>query len=132
MAVELYRLNLLEITDIFFFVFHTSLILFNTFGYLFRRTRVYNLATLLITAIFWFGLGIWYGWGYCWFTDLHWQVRDLLGYNDKTNSYIDLLIMKITGLEFQDKMIDTVTVTVFAISLLLSTILNIRDRRRAI
>ena len=123
---------MLKVADIFFFAFHSTLILFNTFGYIFRKTRIYNLATLSLTAFSWFALGIWYGWGYCWFTDLHWQVRDRLGYDDKTNSYIDLLIMKITGLEFQDEMIETVTVVVFAISLLLSIFLNIRDRRRAI
>ena len=123
-------MNLFEAADIFFFAFHSTLILFNTFGYLFRRTRIYNLATLSLTAFSWFALGIWYGWGYCWFTDLHWQVRDRLGYDDKTNSYIDLLIMKITGLEFHDDMINTATVVVFALSLILSISLNIRDMKK--
>lgn len=124
MSIELYKA-----ADLFFFVFHTTLILFNIFGWAFKRFRRYNLITLLLTAASWFILGIWYGWGYCLCTDWHWTVRAKLGYVDNTNSYIDLLIMKITGQELNDALIDNATAGVFLASIVLSVWLNIRDYR---
>jgi hypothetical protein len=65
--------------DVFFLVFHASLILFNLFGWMFRKTRVWNLVTLLLTGLSWTLLGIFYGFGYCPFTDWHFQVLEELG-----------------------------------------------------
>ncbi|MEO5906489.1 MAG: DUF2784 family protein, partial [Saprospiraceae bacterium] len=64
-----------ELLDYFFFFFHTSLILFNCFGWIFPKLRRWNLITLLLTAFSWFVLGIWFGLGYCVCTDWHWAVR---------------------------------------------------------
>jgi hypothetical protein len=119
-----------RLLNYFFFGFHSILILFNTFGWIFRRTRKYNLATLLITGFSWFVLGIWYGWGYCFCTDWHWTVRQHLGYTDQTNSYIHFLILKLTGINFSLILVEQVTAAVFFISLVMSLWLNIRDRKR--
>jgi len=96
-------------------------------GWIFRKTRKWNLVTLLATAFSWFILGIWYGWGYCFCTDWHWSVRRHLGYIDKENSYTQFLADKLTGLHFSSQLVDTVTVVVFFVSLILSAWLNIRD-----
>ena len=53
-----------QLLNIFFFVFHTLLMLFNCFGWAWKKTRPWNLVTLLLTAGSWFIVGIWYGWGY--------------------------------------------------------------------
>ena len=74
--------TLLKILNLFFFGFHTVLILFNIFGWLIPRWRLANLITLSLTAFSWFVLGIWYGWGYCFCTDWHWQIREMLGLPD--------------------------------------------------
>ncbi|MFB6307620.1 MAG: DUF2784 family protein, partial [Flavobacteriales bacterium] len=95
MPIETYKL-----LDIFFFVFHTFLILFNLLGWMVKKWRFYNLITLSLTAFSWIVLGFWFGWGYCFCTDWHWRVREQLGYEIRTNSYIDFLIMKLTGIEF--------------------------------
>ena len=55
----------LEFLNIFFFFFHTAIMLFNCFGWIWKKTRRLNLVTLLLTAGSWFILGIWFGWGYC-------------------------------------------------------------------
>ena len=89
-----------EFLNYFFFCFHTALIFFNTFGWIFCKTRKWNLITLLLTAFSWFVLGIWYGWGYCFCTDWHWSVRRHLGYTDKENSYTQFLADKLTGKNF--------------------------------
>jgi hypothetical protein len=116
-----------RILNYFFFGFHTLLILFNTLGWAVKKTRKWNLITLLLTALSWFGLGIWYGWGYCVCTDWHWRVREYLGYHDMPNSYIKFLILKLTGIDFPSQTVDTVTAVVFFLSLMLSIIFNIKD-----
>jgi hypothetical protein len=116
-----------EFLNYFFFCFHTVLIFFNTFGWISRKTRKWNLIALLATAFSWFVLGIWYGWGYCFCTDWHWNVRRHLGYIDKENSYTQFLADKLTGLHFSPRLVDTVTVIVFFVSLILSIWINIRD-----
>ena len=123
-----------QFLNYFFFFFHTTLVLFNSLGWIFRKTRRWNLYTLLITAFSWFGLGIWYGWGYCFCTHWHWAVREHLGYHDQSNSYIHFLVLKITGISFPMRLVEFWTAFVFFASLVLSTWLNIRDfrnRRRA-
>jgi hypothetical protein len=104
---------ILHFFDYFFIVFHTVLTLFNVFGWIIPRWRLANLITLSFTAFSWFILGIWYGFGYCPFTDWHWKVRQILGYTDDSNSYIHFLILKITGINFPENFVDTATVIVF-------------------
>jgi hypothetical protein len=119
-----------QFLNIFFFVFHTVWTLFNMIGWMFRITRKWNLLTLLLTALSWFVLGIWYGWGYCLCTDWHWQVRRNLGYTDESNSYIHFLILKMTGINMDPELVNNVTLIVFVVSIIMSVWLNIRDRRK--
>ena len=111
---------ILHFFDYFFIVFHTVLTLFNVFGWIIPRWRLVNLITLSLTAFSWFVLGIWYGFGYCPFTDWHWKVRQLLGYTDDSNSYIHFLILKITGINFSENFVDVSTVIVFFIAYFIS------------
>jgi hypothetical protein len=113
----------------FFFAFHTLFTLFNITGWMFRPTRKWNLVTLLLTAFSWFVLGIWYGWGYCFCTDWHWQVREHLGYHDQQDSYIHFLLLKLTGINFNANLVEKATLIVFLVSLAMSIWLNVRDRR---
>lgn len=121
---------LYQFLNYFFFAFHTLLILFNTFGWIFKKTRKLNFITLFITAFSWFFLGIWYGWGYCFCTDWHWNVRNLLGYHDMTNSYIQFLFLKLTGIKFSENLVNAVTLIIFFASLIVSTALNLKDYHR--
>ena len=119
-----------EVLNYFLFLFHTSLILFNSFGWTFPKLRKWNLISLLLTAFSWFVLGIWFGWGYCVCTDWHWTIRKNLGYQDMSDSYIHFLILKITGINFPEKVVDIGTLVVFFLSLLISIWLNVRDHKR--
>jgi hypothetical protein len=118
------------VLNYFFFFFHTSFIIFNSIGWLFSKCRKWNLITLLLTAFSWFVLGIWFGWGFCVCTDWHWKVRWNLGYQDMSNSYIHFLILKFTGINFSEVLINIVTSIVFFSSLIISLWLNIRDYKR--
>ncbi len=115
---------MLSLLNIFFFVFHTTFTLFNVVGWMFTKTRKLHLITMALTAFSWFVLGLWYGWGYCFCTDWHWQVREALGYHDHSNSYIHFLILKGTGADLNTRLVDTATALVFAVSLLASLWVN--------
>ncbi len=115
---------MLHSLNIFFFVFHTAFTFFNIVGWTFRQTRKLHLITMLLTCFSWFVLGIWYGWGYCFCTDWHWQVREAMGYSDKSNSYIHFLLMHLTGIDFKTDLVDNATLTVFLFSLLASVWTN--------
>ena len=106
-----------QVLNVFFFVFHTAIILFNLFGWLWKSTRKWNLLTLTATGFSWFGLGIWYGWGYCPCTDWHWQVRLALGYRDMPYSYVKFLVDKLTGLNVNAALVDTLTVVSYFVAL---------------
>ena len=119
---------ILHFIDYFFTLFHSVLILFNAFGWIVPRWRFANLITLSLTAFSWFGLGIWYGIGYCPFTDWHWKVRQLVGYNDQSNSYIHFLILKITGINLPENWVDTTAVIVFFTAFFISLYFALKKR----
>jgi hypothetical protein len=118
-----------DVLNIGFFAFHTLWIAFNCAGWLWRQTRPWHLVTVSVTALSWFGLGMWYGWGYCPCTDWHWQIRARLGYQDPA-SYTQLLLRELTGIDLAPRHADALTAGVFALVAMLSITLNLRDRRQ--
>ncbi|MGJ3235419.1 DUF2784 domain-containing protein [Marivirga sp.] len=117
----------LHILNIFFFIFHGVLIIFNVLGWLFKRTRFWNLITLLATAGSWFVLGIWKGWGYCPCTDWHWMFRSKLGLPIETSSYIDFLIINLLNVDLPRSIVDTGTLIIFLACLVISIWVNIKN-----
>lgn len=100
-------------------------------GWISVKMRKIHFFTMLVTGFSWFFLGIWYGWGYCFCTDWHWQVRKMLGKPVPFNSYIQFLVYEITGYIPDAHITDFFVVTIYFVSLLISTVLNIRDYRNA-
>src|SRR4029434_819984 len=129
-AARLCPLSMNEILNAGFFVFHTSWILFTCLGWIWRQTRSCQRATVVLTAVSWFGLGAWYGWGYCPCTDWHWQIRAQLGYKDPP-SYIQLLVRELTGIDMHADVADVLVIATLAAAALLSAALNVRDRLQA-
>jgi hypothetical protein len=119
----------LEALNIGFFVFHTAWIGFNCVGWAWRPTRRWHLATVSLTAASWFGFGLWYGWGYCPFTDWHWQVRERLGFRDPP-SYIQLLVREFAGIELRPAVADALALGTLLGVGALTAFLNLRDLRR--
>lgn len=116
--------------NIFFFVFHSALMVFIIFGWIWKKTRVANLVVVLLTTFSWFILGIWYGFGFCPSTEWHWQVRMKLGYYDMPNSYTKFLVDSLTGLDASQKLIDIFAVLFLVMALLASVFTNTRDWRK--
>jgi hypothetical protein len=116
--------------DKFFFVFHSALIILILFGWLWKKTRLANLIAILFTSFSWTVLGIWYGFGYCPFTDWHWQVRIKLGHSNMPSSYTKFLVDSLTGLDVSERLVDTLAVLLLAAALVASVWTNLRDWRR--
>jgi len=122
-----------RILDIFFVIFHSSVILFNLFGWIWRKTRKYNLILLVLTGASWLILGLIVGTlGYCPLTDWHFSVLDKLGKTNLPTSYIKYLADRLTGLDINQSLVDDITLYSFLAALGLSVFFNLRDflRRR--
>ncbi|MFH1296909.1 MAG: DUF2784 domain-containing protein [Bacteroidota bacterium] len=126
----MYLCIVIAILDVFFVVFHTSLILFNLFGWIWKNTRILNLVTLLLTGASWFILGIFYGIGFCPLTEWHWQVLEKLGRTALPDSYIAYLIHRLTGLTPNEKWVDVCTAGLYFLALGISFYMNFRRKRR--
>jgi hypothetical protein len=121
-----------HLLDIFFVVFHTSLIIFNLSGWIWKRTRIINLITLGLTGSSWLFLGMIFGTpGYCPLTDWHFNVLWHLGKRDLPDSYIKYMFERLTGIGVDSSLADRVTLFVFLSALFLSLILNLIDLRKA-
>jgi len=115
--------------DYFFVIFHTALIFFNLFGWANKKTRKWNLITLLLTLSSWVILGIFWGWGYCPLTDWHWSILNQLGETNLPNSYITYLMERLFGGAPSATIVENGTWIALLISLIISVSLNIRDKK---
>lgn len=115
-----------HLIDWFFVVFHTALIFFNLFGWIPKRIRKWNLLVLLLTAASWYLLGIFYGWGYCFLTDWHWQVLGKLSVSPSEHSYVQYLLRRLLGMKVSADFADILTASLFFAALAISVYVNLR------
>ena len=113
-----------------FFVLHSAWIVLTCLGWIWKRTRRWQLAAVALTALSWFGLGVWYGWGYCPCTDWHWQVRARLGCHDPP-SYIQLVIRQLIRVDTGPILANALAVGTLTVVAAIGVVLSIRDRRLA-
>ncbi len=116
----------MKFLDIFFTTFHSLLVLFNLFGWIWKKTRRLNLICLLLTAASWLILGIFYGLGYCPLTDWHFNILRKLGHTDLPNSYLSFLFTRLTGWQIDQNVVDAITLWGLIIALMISIFLNFR------
>ena len=117
--------------DILLVAFHTALILFNLLGWLHPRTRRLNLFTLLLTGLSWTLLGLFYGFGYCPFTDWHFMVLDRLGTPTPFTSYIPYFLDRMLGVRVSDGLADRLTLWCYLAALACSVSVNFLFKKRA-
>jgi hypothetical protein len=121
---------MLLLLDKAFFVVHTLLIAFNLTGWIWRRTRLAHLITFGLTAVSWFVLGAFHGWGYCVCADWHFQVRRELGYDDEETSYLQLLASELFGVSFSREVSDWIAGIFFVLIAIAAATVWILDGRR--
>lgn len=127
MSFYLSNITIYHFLDWFFLVFHFALIVFILFGWIWKRLRPYNLAVILLTFASWSLLGIWYGFGYCPFTDWHWQVLRELGHTGLPASYVSYLFLRILNVELSQIFVDWLTGGLAVLAFIISLTLNLRD-----
>jgi hypothetical protein len=120
---------MLKVIDLFFIVFHSILIVFNLIGWIWKKTRRWNLVTLIMTGGSWFILGIYFGWGYCFCTDWHWQVLGKMGETRLPGSYIQYIILRLFSVQIETGLADKLTLILYFIALLCSLCFNFFHRR---
>ena len=119
--------HLYTILDYSFVVLHSCLTLFNLTGWLWRRTRHIHLISIGLTILSWFGLGIFYGWGYCPCTEWHWQIKYKLGHTDLPYSYVKYYADKLTGLSCDPLVVDATVVVLGLLAFGISCWFNWQD-----
>ena len=115
---------MLQVLDILLTIVHLVIIGFNLFGWIPPATRKAHFISILLTAASWFVLGIWFGTGYCPFTDWQWDIKEKLGEQNLPASFIKYYADKVTGSDFAPSFINTVTAVCFAVAALLSVFVN--------
>lgn len=110
--------------DIFFMIFHSIIILFNLFGWIWVKTRLANLITLLLTGLSWTILGIFYGLGFCPLTQWHFNVLAKLGADTYHTSYISYFIERLFSFTFPGAKVDLYTLLFYLVALSISLIMN--------
>ncbi|MBT8116390.1 MAG: DUF2784 domain-containing protein [Gammaproteobacteria bacterium] len=117
----------LRLLDVLFHIAHLAVILFSGLGWLVPALRPLHLGLQGMILFSWFGLGIFKGWTYCFLTDLHWRIRQVLGKPAHSGSYMKMLADKLSGRDVNAARVNQVTVSIFFITTLLSLLLLLLD-----
>lgn len=111
----------------FFVVSHVVIITFILGGWAFAKTRKVHLALIFLTLFSWLILGIWYGFGYCFWTDWHWQIQEKMGRKDLPESFVKFALDSLTRRDWDPGTVDVITVLVLLLVLCMSVYTNWRN-----
>src|SRR5690606_17947752 len=89
-----------------------------------RKLHLFSMAAIVVS---WFGLGIFYGWGYCFLTDWHYDVRRKLDLVVDSSSYLHFLLKRLNMDWWPESTTNWLTGFIFGILLVLSILLNLQD-----
>jgi hypothetical protein len=121
---------MLHFLDILLTIVHMAIIGFNLFGWIPNASRKIHLISILCTAASWFVLGIWFGFGYCPFTDWQWQVKEQLGERNLPSNFIEYFAEKVLATNFDSQFVGNVIGISFALVSLISIYLNFFKGRK--
>lgn len=119
--------SVLNLLNIFFHIMHLSIIFFFLFGWLFITTQEAHFVLAVFILASWYGLGIYFGFGYCLVTDLQWKIKKLLGQAPPTEFYVKYMIDKITGLDTNPTIINGLTTSIYFAILILSVFIKAKN-----
>lgn len=113
-----------------FVVSHIIIIVFVLVGWAFRITRKAHLALIFVTLFSWLILGIWYGYGYCFWNDWHWQILEKMGRSDLPSSFVKFVLDSLSGRDWDPSTVDVITALALLSVLCLSVYTNWKDSYR--
>jgi len=115
---------MLHFLDWLLTVVHLAIVFFNLFGWIPQKWRKAHFISIILTASSWFILGIWFGFGYCPFTDWQWQVKVRLGETNLPSNFVEYFAEKVSGRDFSSRLISNVIAFSFATAALISIYVN--------
>jgi hypothetical protein len=81
---------------------------------------------IIATLASWSILGIFFGFGYCPFTDWQWDLKRKLGETGLPNSFVEYYLEALTGADFSPSVVDSMVLGCAIVALGLSIWLNLR------
>lgn len=115
---------MLQLLDVLLTIIHILIIVFNLFGWIPKRTRKAHLVSVLLTAASWFILGIWYGTGYCPFTEWQWKVKTELGEKGLPSNFVEYYMEKIAGRDISSSFVNTLIAVCFCLAVVMTIYVN--------
>lgn len=115
---------MLLVLDFIFLWLHIIIIVFNLSGWLWIKTRKIHLFVVIATLFSWIILGFKYGFGYCFLTDWHWDIKYKLGEIDLPASFIKYFLDTYTFIDLSVKTVDIITVAFFGVAIALTIYTN--------
>lgn len=115
---------MLKLLDVLFFWFHIIIIAFNLFGWIWERTRKLHLLVVAGTLFSWLILGFKFGFGYCFLTDWHWNIKTQLGEYNLPASFIKYFLDTYTKINLSAGVVDVVTGLLFGLAILITIYIN--------
>ncbi len=113
--------------DYFLTFFHSVFVLFVLFGWIPKSTRKAHIIAISLVLIAWLIIGLYKGViGYCPLTDWHWDIKRALGEQNIPSSFTEYMLEKITGRDFDRKLVDIATAIGLVISVLAAVYINVK------
>lgn len=94
------------------------------FGWAFPFFRKWHLLLVALTLFSWLVLGFWYGFGYCFLTDWHWQIKYKLGETGLPASFIKYFLDRYTPFNLSAATVDWLTGISYVVAIVISVYLN--------
>ena len=106
-----------SVLDIFFNFIHLLIIFINCFGWAWEKTLKLNIFLLLATIVSWSILGIFFGLGFCFLTNIHFIFLNSIETTAIPFSYLDHLLIDSLDLKISSKIISLFSILVIFASL---------------
>lgn len=121
---------MLKLLDVLLFWFHIIIIVFNLFGWIWKATRRFHVVVVCGTLFSWLILGFKYGFGYCFLTDWHWNIKNQLGQYDLPASFIKYFLDSYTRINTSAGTVDVVTGLLFGLATIMTLYINLKPQSR--
>jgi hypothetical protein len=109
--------KMLNFLDHILYWFHIAVIIINSTGFFFRKTRKLQFILIHVTLFSWIALGYIYGWGYCFLTDWHYDVLIKSGGELPPPSFIVYLAQRCCNIAMDPVNADFLAVAVLVLAL---------------
>ena len=121
--------TLCQFLNFFYEALHLLVVFSNLLLWMFKKSRLFHFYLVNLTMFSWVGLGWWYGFGYCFLTQWHWEIKKECGESSQLpNSFISYLLNEYFHFFPKSLYVDIVTAVSFILVFSLSWVFYIRNK----